>query len=100
MFHKNGHSKQDNKKTEVYAKKFSGNICIIINPCILGCFQSFLLFPKYNQQVMKLMRLPVAALFPDIFCNFYLVKKHTIAKNSTIIKAKEKISTELESLEF
>ena len=32
----------------------------------------------------------VAALVPDMFCNFYLVKNHKIAKTSTIAKAKEK----------
>jgi hypothetical protein len=32
----------------------------------------------------------VAAWFPDMFCNFYLVKNHKIAKNSTTTKAKEK----------
>jgi hypothetical protein len=35
-----------------------------------------------------------------MFCNFYLVKNHKIAKNSTTTKAREKISTDLESLEF
>jgi hypothetical protein len=39
----------------------------------------------------------VAALFPDMFCDFYLVKNHKIVKNSTATKAKEKISTDLES---
>jgi hypothetical protein len=42
----------------------------------------------------------VAALVPDMFYNFYLVKNHKIAKNSTTTKAREKISTFLESLEF
>jgi hypothetical protein len=42
----------------------------------------------------------MAALFPDMFCEFYLVKSHKITKNSTTIKAREKISTDLESLEF
>ncbi len=42
----------------------------------------------------------VAAWFPDMFCNFYLVKIHQIANNSTTTKAREKISTDLESLEF
>ncbi len=42
----------------------------------------------------------VAAWFPDMFCNFYLVKNHKITKNSTTTKAGEKISTYLESLEF
>jgi hypothetical protein len=32
----------------------------------------------------------VAAWFPDMFCNFYLVKNHKIAKNSTTTKAREK----------
>jgi hypothetical protein len=31
----------------------------------------------------------VAAWFPDLFCNFYLVKNHQIAKNSTTTKARE-----------
>jgi len=42
----------------------------------------------------------VAAWFPDMFCNFYLVKYCKIDKNSTNTKAREKISTYLESLEF
>ncbi len=42
----------------------------------------------------------VAAWFPDMFCNFYLVKNHKTATNSTTTKAREKISTDLESLEF
>jgi hypothetical protein len=42
----------------------------------------------------------VAAWFPNMFCNFYLVKNHKIANNSTTTKAREKISTDLESLEF
>ncbi len=39
----------------------------------------------------------VAAWVPDRSCNFYFVKNH---KNSTIPKASEKLSTDLESLEF
>ncbi len=35
-----------------------------------------------------------------MFCNFYLVKNKKIAKYLTIAKAREKISTDLESLEF
>jgi len=42
----------------------------------------------------------VAAWFPDMFCNFYLPKNHKIAENSTTNKAREKINTDLESLEF
>ena len=41
-----------------------------------------------------------AALFPDMFCNFYLVKNQKIAKNSTTTKGREKISTDSESLEL
>jgi hypothetical protein len=40
----------------------------------------------------------VAALVPDRFCSFYLVKNHKIANNSATIEAREKISTYLESL--
>ncbi len=42
----------------------------------------------------------VAALLPDMFWSFYLVKNHKYAKNSTTTKAREKISTDLASLEF
>jgi hypothetical protein len=42
----------------------------------------------------------VAALVPDMFCNFYLVKNHKIANNSAATQAKEKIRTHLESSEF
>ncbi len=43
---------------------------------------------------------PVAAWVTDMFCNFYFAKNHKIAKNSKTTKAREKISTHLESLEF
>jgi hypothetical protein len=42
----------------------------------------------------------VAAWLPDMFYNFQLVKNHKIAENSAITKAREKLSTDLESLEF
>jgi hypothetical protein len=42
----------------------------------------------------------VAAWVPDMFCNFYIAKNHQITKNSTTTKAREKISTYLETLEF
>jgi len=42
----------------------------------------------------------VAALFPDMFFNIYVVKNHKIAKSSTNTKARYKISTDLESLKF
>jgi hypothetical protein len=33
----------------------------------------------------------VAAFYPDMFCVFYFLKNHKIAKNSTTTKAREKI---------
>jgi hypothetical protein len=42
----------------------------------------------------------VAALVPGIFCNFYLVKNHTIANNSATAKAREKITTHWEPIYF
>jgi hypothetical protein len=42
----------------------------------------------------------VATWFPDMPCNFYFVKNHKIDKDSTTTKAREKICTDLESLEF
>ncbi len=42
----------------------------------------------------------VAAWFTYMFFNFCLVKNHKITKNSTAAKAREKISTDLESFEF
>jgi hypothetical protein len=41
----------------------------------------------------------VAALIPDMFSNFYLVKNHKIVNNSATTEATEKISAYLESLE-
>jgi hypothetical protein len=35
----------------------------------------------------------VAALVPDMFCNFYLVKNHKIANNSATTEATEKNAT-------
>ncbi len=42
----------------------------------------------------------VAAWVPDMFCNFYLVKSHKIADSSATTEAREKLSTDLESVEF
>ncbi len=42
----------------------------------------------------------VAAWVPDMFWNFNKVKNHKIAKNLATTKRREKISTDLESLEF
>ncbi len=42
----------------------------------------------------------MAVWVPDMFCNIHLGKSRKIAKNSARAKAKEKISTDLKSLEF
>ncbi len=42
----------------------------------------------------------VAAWVPDMFHNFYLVKSHKIANYSVTTEAREKISIDLESVEF
>jgi hypothetical protein len=54
---------------------------------------------------MRGKKLPVSAArwqlwFSGMFCNFYLEKNHKIANNSSNTAAREKISTDLESLEF
>ncbi len=43
---------------------------------------------------------PGGSWFPDMAFNFYSMKNHKIAKNSTTARAREKMSTFLESLEF
>jgi hypothetical protein len=42
----------------------------------------------------------VAAWVPDMFCGYYLMKNYIVSNNSATTKAREKISTGLESLEF
>ncbi len=42
----------------------------------------------------------VAAFVPDMFCKFKSARNNKIANNLTITKAREKISTDLKSLEF
>jgi hypothetical protein len=42
----------------------------------------------------------VAAWFPDMFRNFYLVKNRKIANNSTTTEAGGKKSSDLDFLEF
>jgi hypothetical protein len=42
----------------------------------------------------------VAARVVDMFCTFYFVKNHQSANNSTATQAEEKISADLESVEF
>ncbi len=51
--------------------------------------------------LMRGNELPASATrWPDMFCNFYLVKYHKNTKNSTTTKGREKISADLESLEL
>jgi hypothetical protein len=55
---------------------------------------------------MRGNQLPASAAwwqwFPDMFCNFYLVKNNKIAKISTTtpLKLDKKLRTDLESIEF
>jgi hypothetical protein len=42
----------------------------------------------------------VAALVPDMFCNYYLTKNHKNIINSATSEAREEISTHLESWNF
>ncbi len=42
----------------------------------------------------------MAACVSDMFWNIYLVKIHKIANNSATAEAREKISTDFESVEF
>jgi len=42
----------------------------------------------------------VAACFPDMFYDFYSVKNHKLANNYTTTEASEKISADLEPVEF
>jgi hypothetical protein len=59
-------------------------------------------FPNVNtawKSAASLYR-QMAALVPDMFPNYYLVKNHKIANNSATTEAKEKIHAYLESLEF
>ncbi len=45
-------------------------------------------------------RFQVAAWVLDMFVNFYFVKNHKIVSNSTTTDAREKISMDLQFLEF
>ncbi len=39
-------------------------------------------------------------MVPVMYCNFYLVKNHKIANDSATTEAREKMYTDLESVEF
>jgi hypothetical protein len=59
---------------------------------------------EIKRELLRGYQLPFSAarwqeLVPDMFYNFYLVKNHKIANNSATTEAREKISTNLESLE-
>jgi hypothetical protein len=40
------------------------------------------------------------ALVPDMFCNFFILKNRKIANNLAPTVAREKVSTDFETLEF
>ncbi len=42
----------------------------------------------------------MAAWFPDVICNFSVVKNHKIANNAATTEAREKINADLESFEL
>jgi hypothetical protein len=64
------------------------------------CFAAFLVKDHKWGEISGSFCHQAAVWFWDMFCNFYLVKNCEIAKKSTTTKAREKISTYLESLEF
>ncbi len=73
-------------------KKDLAIIALIIVISLLDCYNEGISVAGFCCQV--------AAWFPDLFCYFYFLKNPKIVKNSTATKAREKISTDLESLEF
>jgi hypothetical protein len=58
-----------------------GFIYISVTPSIL---------PKNEEKSAASLFHQVASWFPNMFCNFYLLKHHKVAKNSTTTKAREK----------
>ncbi len=54
---------------------------------------------KQDKAVIRICR-QVAAWVSGMFCNFYFVKNYKIDNNLVTTEAREKISTDLESLEF
>jgi hypothetical protein len=52
------------------------------------------------REIRSQFLLPGGNMVPRYVLQSYLVKNHKIAKNSTTNKAREKISKDLESLEF
>jgi hypothetical protein len=55
---------------------------------------------KNKEKLVAIFCHQVAAWLPDLFCKFYLVKNHKVAKNSTTTRARGKFCKGLESLEF
>ncbi len=56
---------------------------------------------KINQDKSAASFCPQAAIWVlNMFCKFYTLKNHKIVKNATTTEAMEKISADLESLEF
>ncbi len=83
------------------ASYYQGNINIFWKDTsiikVLGSFKGAITGKRENQQSVSAIRWQHGS---HMLCNFYLVKNHKIAKNSTTTKAREKISIDLESLKF
>jgi hypothetical protein len=62
-------------------------------------FQPSLMFVSTKNVSAASFWRQVAAWFTTMFCNIYLVKNYKFSNNSTTTNAREKISTELESLD-
>ncbi len=77
--------------TILLLKKYQ-SVAIAWFPWVLGFCNN------YSIRINKFLS-PVGNM-GHIFCNFYLAKNHKIANSSTTTKAREKINTYLESLEF
>ncbi len=71
--------------------------CVWISSIKLDSIVSSILKPNEGKSAASFCH-QVSAWFPDIFCNLYFVKNHKIANKLVTTKAREKISTDLESL--
>jgi hypothetical protein len=68
---------------------------------VIACYKQSSLFGLIDSdEGKKFCNTATRWQFPDIFCGFYVVNNHEIAKNSTTTKSREKMSTDLECLEF
>jgi hypothetical protein len=65
-----------------------------------GCNSSYQRLIQMRGKSAATFCCQVAAWVLDMFCYFYLMKDHKIAKNLTTTRARENMSTGLESSEF